>query len=154
MNRKLVVTFLVGLVLGAVGMLIGQPFLGRSLPEAVRGKQQTVSGPVTAKRLDGERLLLTVVTPEGATLATFTRRVNEIELLVEPGDTVTLAMPDYDPFLSDPEITRVMKPGGRQLAPESQPPREAQADTATAHEEVVAPPDTTGRALVDTLGSG
>ncbi len=110
-NRKLVVTFLVGLALGAVGVIVAQPFLGRNLSEAVRGgKLKTVSGPVTAKRLGEDRLLLTVVTPEGATLATFTKRVDEIDLLVEAGDTLTLSMPEYDPFLRDPDIARVVKP--------------------------------------------
>lgn len=152
MNRKLIISFVVGLVLGAVAMLIGGPFIGRSLPQAVRGKQETVSGHVTAKRLDQDRLLLTVVTPEGATLATFTRRVNEIELLVEQGDTVTLAMPDYHPFLSDPEITRVMKPGG---APPLVPPvlgDTTAADTATETAPPTRmPPRETDAAAADSL---
>lgn len=115
MNRKLVVTFLIGLVLGAVGVIVAQPFLGTNLSQAVRGKAKTVSGPVTAKRLGEDRLLLTVVTPEGATLATFTKRVNEIDLLVEAGDTLTLSMPEYDPFLRDPDIERVVKPESGQM---------------------------------------
>lgn len=113
MNRKLIVAFLIGLVLGAVGVLLVEPFLSRSLPEAVRGKLETVSGRVTAKRMADNGLLLTVVTPEGATLATFTKRMNEIDLLVEPGDSISLSMPRYDPFLRDPEIGRVIKPEPR-----------------------------------------
>lgn len=113
MNRKLIVTFLIGLVLGAVGVLLAQPFLSRNLPEAVRGKLETVSGRVTAKRVADNGLLLTVVTPEGATLVTFTKRVNEIDLLVESGDSITLSMQQYDPFLRDPEIGRVVKPEPR-----------------------------------------
>lgn len=113
MNRKLIVTFLIGLVLGAVGALLAQPFLSRNLPEAVRGELETVSGRVTAKRMADNGLLLTVVTPDGAALATFTKRVNEIDLLVEPGDSITLSMPQYDPFLRDPEIGRVVKPEPR-----------------------------------------
>ena len=113
MNRKLIVAFLIGLVLGAVGVLLVEPFLSRSLPEAVRGKLETVSGRVTAKRMADNGLLLTVVTAEGATLATFTKRVNEIDLLVEPGDSISLSMPQYDPFLRDPEIGRVVKPEPR-----------------------------------------
>jgi hypothetical protein len=62
MNRKLIVAFLIGLVLGAVGVLLVEPFLSRSLPEAVRGKLETVSGRVTAKRMADNGLLLTVVT--------------------------------------------------------------------------------------------
>jgi hypothetical protein len=37
-------------------------------------------------------------------------RVAEVDLLVDRGDTVTLAVPRYAPFVEDPVIARVRKP--------------------------------------------
>ncbi len=104
--------FVIGFVLGVVAVFVAQPFLGERLPEAVGGKRQTVEGPVTAKQRQGDRLLLTINTSAGAVLGTFTKRVDEISLLVERGDTVTLTVGGYQPFLENPEITRVGKPMG------------------------------------------
>jgi hypothetical protein len=99
-----------GVVIGAAGM----SFLSRSggpyLPQSLRAKVEHVPGQVVGKQREGERLLLTVVTPQGAILASFSRRVPEIELLVERGDTVTLALSRYEPFLQDPTIEIVQKP--------------------------------------------
>jgi hypothetical protein len=108
--RRTVTWFLVGLVLGVVVTAIAVPRLGRRLPEAVRGKYESLQGPVTAKERQDDRLLLTIVTPAGAILATFKKQVAEISLLVERGDTVELAVPGYQPFLENPEIARVAKP--------------------------------------------
>lgn len=104
--------FAIGFVLGVAAVIIARPFLGERLPEAVGGKKQSVAGPVTAKQQQGDRLLLTINTSAGAILGTFTRKVDEINLLVERGDTVTLTVSGYEPFLNDPEITRVGKPTG------------------------------------------
>lgn len=148
-SRGLIVAFAIGLVIGVIGTAVAQPFLGRRLPEAVRGKYEVLQGPVTAKQPQGERLLLTVSTPAGAILATFKRRVEEINLLVEEGDTVALDVPGYEPFMENPEITRVAKP---EVAAERRqmPEREAEP-TATA---VPAEPgDSSDPAPPDTLGS-
>jgi hypothetical protein len=105
-----VLVFVIGFVLGAVVMVLARPFLGSRLPEAVGGKREALEGPVAAKQLKDDRLLLTIVTPAGAILGTFKKRVEEIDLLVETGDTIALTIPGYQPFLDDPEITRVAKP--------------------------------------------
>jgi hypothetical protein len=104
--------FVIGFVLGVAAVIIARPFLGERLPEAVGGKRQSVAGPVTAKQQQNDRLLLTINTSAGAILGTFTRKVDEINLLVERGDTVTLTVAGYQPFLENPEITRVGKPTG------------------------------------------
>lgn len=104
--------FAIGFILGVAAVIIARPFLGDRLPDAVGGKKQSVAGPVTAKQQQGDRLLLTINTSAGAILGTFTRKVDEINLLVERGDTVTLTVSAYEPFLNDPEITRVGKPTG------------------------------------------
>jgi hypothetical protein len=137
-----IATFVAGLVLGAVLMALARPFLGDRLPSAVGGKRELVQGPVAAKQRQGDRLLLTVVTPAGAVLGTFKKKVEEIDLLVETGDTITLAIGGYQPFLDDPEITRVAKPafrpivGGPEPAPGALPADSlpAPADTATDDE--------------------
>ena len=104
--------FAIGFVLGVVAVIVARPFLGNNLPQAVGGKRESVAGPVAAKQQQGDRLLLTINTPAGAILGTFTKKVDEINLLVERGDTVTLTIPGYQPFLENPEITRVGKPTG------------------------------------------
>ncbi len=101
------VILLLGFLLGlAVGFLAPRLW-DRLAPPALRG-EPTV-GTVESKRWEGERLLLTVVTDSGALLATFTQRVAEIDLLVDPGDTVGLALRGYRPFVDDPTIERVVK---------------------------------------------
>jgi hypothetical protein len=62
-----------------------------------------------AVELDGDRLLLTVHAEPGAFIASFTERVAEISMLVDVGDTVTLAVPDYDPFIENPDFEGVRK---------------------------------------------
>jgi hypothetical protein len=64
---------------------------------------------VLVKRRDGERLLLTVETPRGAVLATFRERVAEIDLLVDEGDSVSLGLGRYRPFVEDPSVEGVHK---------------------------------------------
>lgn len=134
-----ILVFVIGLVVGIVAAFVAQPFLGDRLPEAVGGKRESVSGPVAAKQLDGDRLLLTVVTPAGAILGTFKKKVEEINLLVEVGDTVELTIPGYEPFLEDPQITRVGKPlAGMQSLKEgpavTEEPRDTVAEPADSME--------------------
>ncbi|MDA8099017.1 MAG: hypothetical protein M0042_05270 [Nitrospiraceae bacterium] len=52
-------------------------------------------------------LLLTVETPEGVLLATFSKKVDEINLLVNVRDAVEFSLPKYLPFIDDPKIIRV-----------------------------------------------
>jgi len=118
-----ILVFVIGFVLGIVGAVVARPFLGERLPEAVGGKREAVEGPVAAKQMQDDRLLLTIVTPSGAILGTFTKKIDEINLLVETGDTVALTIPGYQPFLDDPEITRVAKPiGGMHMRSPEPPP--------------------------------
>lgn len=109
-NRRALTTFLVGLILGIVLALAGRAFLGSRLPESISGARESLDGVVTAKQLQEDRLLLTIVTPAGATLVTFKKRVSEIALLVDEGDRITLSLSRYQPFLEDPQIARVMPP--------------------------------------------
>jgi hypothetical protein len=107
--------FLIGVALGVGVVVIGPRAVSPYLPEALRGKVEVVEGEVTRKQRDPDRLLMTVVTPRGAILATFTKKVAEINLLVSEGDVLTLALHRVEPFVDDPVIRAVQKrslPGG------------------------------------------
>lgn len=123
-NRRTLTTFLIGLALGIVLAFAGRAFLSTRLPDSIAGRRESLDGVVTAKQLEQDRLLLTVVTPAGATLVTFKKRVAEIALLVDEGDRITLSLSHYEPFLEDPQIARVLPPDlyaepGERPAPDS-----------------------------------
>ena len=106
----IVLTLLAGIALGVVGTIFAPDVAGPYLPEAFRVKKaETVDGEVVRKLREGERLLLTVQTSQGSVLATFKKKVAEIDLLVQQGDTITLALGRYEPFVEDPAIERVRK---------------------------------------------
>jgi hypothetical protein len=137
-NRRTLATFLVGFVLGIVLALVGRAFLGSRLPDSIAGRRESLDGVVTAKQLEQDRLLLTVVTPAGATLVTFKKRVAEIALLVDEGDRITLSLSRYQPFLEDPQIARVLPPDLYAGPPEHIGPDSAvaEADTLTETDSV------------------
>lgn len=114
--KRFLLTLFLGVVLGALGMSFLPPYLTPYLPEMLKPTQRIVEGQVVAKRMSPEGLLLTIETPEGAVLATFTTRTEEIDLLVNKGDYVAFGLKAYKPFLQDPEIARVRK--AERLPPE------------------------------------
>ncbi len=72
------------------------------------------SGRSSAGRVDtsnGPRLGLALVAPylpkSMSGLVTFTQKVAELDLLLEPGDMVTLLTPGYATFVEDPILDRV-----------------------------------------------
>jgi len=101
--------FLIGLALGAVLAVIGPRVAGPYLPEALRGKVEFVEAEVTRKQREPDRLLITVVTPRGAILATFKKKSAEVDLLVAEGDALTLGLRRFEPFVEDPAIQGVRK---------------------------------------------
>jgi len=98
-----------GLVLGVAATILAPRFLSPYLPDVFGGEREILTGPVLAEHRDGDRLLLTIQTGPGALIASFSERVAEIDLLVDPGDTVTIAVDDYDPFVENPDIEGVRK---------------------------------------------
>jgi len=66
-----------------------------------------------SKQRKGDRLLLTVQTSDGTILATFKKKITEIDLLVAEGDMLTLARTGYRAFMEDPPIGRVRKQNHR-----------------------------------------
>lgn len=118
--------FLAGFAIGVIGTVLAPRYLDPYLPEAIRGKVELIEGTVIAKDRQSERLLLTILTPQGALLATFEARVAETGLLVEVGDVVTLALRGYESFVEDPVIARVVK----SETPPSQEPETAAPPSA------------------------
>lgn len=109
---------LVGIALGAGSVVLGPRLAGPYIPEAFRGKVEVADGEVTRKQREADRLLLTIVTPRGAMLATFRTKIAEVDLLVAEGDTLALGLRRFEPFVDDPAILSVKK----------RPPGEGQPD--------------------------
>ncbi|MGC1454696.1 MAG: hypothetical protein WA946_05865 [Nitrospirota bacterium] len=111
--------FFFGLLLGIAGTIFLPDYVRPYIPEWVMGKATVVKGTVTAKQKKEKVLLLTVNTPEGALLATFDKKVDEVSLLVNEKDTIEFTLPKYTPFVEDPKIIRITKE--QQTAPEPAP---------------------------------
>ncbi len=52
-----------------------------------------------------------VTTAQGPMLVTFTQKVADLDVLLDPGDTVTLVIPGYATFVENPVLERVKEPG-------------------------------------------
>jgi hypothetical protein len=113
------VPFVIGLVLGILGTIYLPGYVRPYIPEWAMGNTTVVKGTVAAKQKKENTLLLTVNTPEGALLATFTRKVDEISLLVNVKDAIEFTLPKYSPLIEDPRIIRIVK--DQQAAPEPAP---------------------------------
>jgi hypothetical protein len=111
--------FLFGLVLGILGAIFLPNYVRPYIPQWVMGKTIVVKGTVAAKQKKENVLLLTVDTREGILLATFNRKVDEINLLINEKDTIEFTLPKYMPFIDDPQIIRVVKE--QQAVPEPAP---------------------------------
>jgi hypothetical protein len=101
--------FVFGLALGVLCTIFLPKYVRPYLPESVMGKETVVKGTVMAKEKKGNALLLTVNTSRGALLATFTKKGDEVNLLVNEKDDVEFTLEKYRPFIDDPNITRVIK---------------------------------------------
>ena len=108
MKPKLFI-FVLGVIVGLLLAFFVPPLIQGWLPEGMGGGKSTTTGVVVAKRLENDRLLLTVESSNGAVLATFKQKVPEIDLLVDNGDEVTLGITSYEPFVEDPKILGVKK---------------------------------------------
>ena len=106
----LLIIFLLGLALGLSVPSLAPQYLGSYFPKIMKPSGQEVKGAVVKKQTKPNRLLLTISSREGAILATFKKKIPEISLLVDEGDTITLAVEVYAPFVTDPRILRVNKP--------------------------------------------
>lgn len=101
--------FVGGLALGVVGTIFVPDLARPYTPVFMRGEDVEISGVVEAKVREPDRLLLTIAGSSGAVLVTYTRQIPEMDLLIEPGDSVILAVREYEPFVEDPSVRRVQK---------------------------------------------
>ena len=106
----LIGTLVIGAALGVAGTVYVPPRIDPYLPYELRLKSRVVEGQVLQKLREGNRVLVKVQTDQGLILAAFTKRVAEIDLLVEPGATIALSLPNDAPVVDDPAIERVKRP--------------------------------------------
>jgi len=112
----LVGTLLVGMVVGFGAASRGPALIAPYLPKAGSGADEHIEGQVVRKQREGNRLLVKVTTAQGPMLVTFTQKVADLDVLLDPGDTVTLVIPGYATFVENPVLERV-KEAGRAKSP-------------------------------------
>ena len=71
------------------------------------GQPESVKGMVVTKQRESARLLLTLSTPKGVLLATFTEKIDEIDLLIAEGNLITIRLKAYSPFVENPTVEKV-----------------------------------------------
>jgi len=113
----LVATLLAGVILGIGAATMGPVVVAPYLPKSMSGQGERMQAEVLRKQREANRLLLKVGTAQGPMLVTFTQKVAELDLLLEPGDTLTLITTGYATFVEDPTLDRVQRPSGAGLAP-------------------------------------
>ncbi|SRR5215472_10611713 len=106
----LIGALLVGAALGIAGMVYVPPRVDPYLPQQLRLQSRVVEGQVLQKQREGNRVLVKVQTAQGVILAVFSKRASEVDLLVEPGATITLSLPNDAPVVDDPAIEHVTRP--------------------------------------------
>ena len=130
------VVFIAGVGLGYSATYLPSQYVDPYLPSVLQAEGMAVTGRVVEKQREADRLLLTVSTPSGALLATFPSHITEIDLLVEKGDTVTLGLRAYEPFVEDPVIKAVMKPDFQSVpGTEEMVPPPVQEDSVSADQQ-------------------
>src|SRR5713101_1616995 len=102
-------TLLAGVVLGVAAATMGPTLVAQYLPKSIGGPSERIEGEVLRKQREANRLLLKVGTVQGPILVTFTQKVAELDLLLEPGDAVTLITTGYATFVDDPTLDRVKR---------------------------------------------
>jgi hypothetical protein len=110
-------TLAIGVLLGVGAATKGPALVAPYLPKAISGQHERIDGEVVRKQREGNRLLLKVGTVQGPMLVTFSQKVAELDLLLEPGDRVELLIPGYATFVEDPTLERVQRPAGAGVAP-------------------------------------
>jgi len=99
-------TLLIGFLLGIGASMLFPRYAGPYLDGFV-SEPTALEGKVMDKVVETDRLVLKVSTAEGVLLASFTDERDDVALLVQTGDTVSLAAAGYRPFLEDPAVLAV-----------------------------------------------
>ena len=120
-------TFLVGVAVGIGAANRGPALVAPYLPKAVSGVGKQIEGQVVRKQRDGNRLLVKITTAQGPMLVTFTQKAADLDVLLDNGDTLTLATPGYATFVDDPIVehvrTAARAPSPPPATPSPPPPR-------------------------------
>jgi hypothetical protein len=112
----LTVTLLVGFVLGIGVATRGLALVAPYIPHSVSGGGERIEGQVVRKQREGNRLLVKVTTAQGPMLVAFTQKVGDLDVLLDPGDTVILITGGYATFVDDPGLERVKGPAAARAA--------------------------------------
>src|SRR5437867_3053972 len=119
-------TFLVGVIVGIGAANRGPALIAPYWPKPISGSGTHVEGQVIRKQRDGNRLLVKIATAQGPMLITFTQKATDLDVLLDPGDTVTLVTPGYATFVDDPIVEHVKAAGH---TPSPPPPSSPQPST-------------------------
>jgi TOBE domain len=106
----LIGTFLIGAVVGFGAATRGPALIAPYFPRASSAVGEHIEGQVVRKQREGNRLLVKITTAQGPMLVTFTQKVADLDVLLDPGDTVTLIIPRYATFVEDPVFERIKAP--------------------------------------------
>jgi hypothetical protein len=99
---------LVGAIVGVGAATKGPAVFAPYLPTSVNKARERIEGDVVRKQRDGNRLLVKVMTAQGPMLAVFTEKVADLDVLLDPGDMVTLLTTSgYATFIEDPILERL-----------------------------------------------
>lgn len=143
----ILLVLLVGIAIGVAATVYGPGYVEPLLPWVGKSAKGGIEGQVTQKRLERDRLLVTLKASEGMILVTFREKVPEIDLLVEKGDMVTLKIKGYRPFVDDPGINMVRKPEQKPVepAPKAEEPKQMEMPEQKEAEPAQAEPPETGQ---------
>lgn len=106
----LIGTFVVGVVVGFSVANRGPALIAPYVHKASSSSGEHIEGQVVRKQREGNRLLVKINTAQGPMLVTFTQKVADLDVLLDPGDTVTLMIPGYATFVEDPVFERIKAP--------------------------------------------
>jgi hypothetical protein len=105
----LVATFLVGAAVGFGAASRGPGLIAPYLPKAGGGSGEHIEGQVVRKQRDGNRLLVKITKDRCSSPSL--QKVADLDVLLDPGDTVTLMIPGYATFVEDPVFERIKAAG-------------------------------------------
>jgi hypothetical protein len=107
--------FILGFLSAVIVNLAAPELLTPYIREFIPVEQmEVVKGTVEKKQRDGTRLLLTLSTSKGVLLATFSKKIDELDLLIAEGYAVTIKLRSYSPFVDNPKVERVEANAERQ----------------------------------------
>src|SRR5438309_10574582 len=121
------VTLAMGIALGVGAMTKGPAVVAPYLPKSISGQSERIEGEVVRKQRDGNRLLVKITTTQGPALVTFTQKVADLDVLLDPGDTITLVTAGRATFIDDPVLERVQRRDATNAPLPSAPPGTGQS---------------------------